>query len=419
MNVHDSEHVAGVLINNGYEPAAEQDDADIIIFNTCCVRQSAEDRVWGNLGALAHEGGRRRIVCVCGCMAEKHGSGIMTRAPGVNLVFGMAALDRLPGLIGAAMLTHVCDLGDVSQARIDCLPAARDSKYQAWVPVSHGCDNNCSYCVVPAVRGADRSRLENEVVSEVEGLASQGVVEVILLGQNVNSYGRDLEPASSFARLLRQVADVDGIRRVKYETSHPRDLTDDILEVMGGSDKICEYLHLPVQSGSDRILHMMNRGYGRDYVMELAARAREKIPGLTLTTDIIVGFPGETDKDFSETMRLVEEVQFDTGYLFLYSSREGTPAADMSGTIPDNIKRRRFKKLAELQGEITAGSLKKVVGMEAEVLIEGPSKRGAFLAGRTRGHTVVHVPIEPLESPLVRVHVDAAGKHSLRGSILR
>ncbi|MHB8895754.1 MAG: tRNA (N6-isopentenyl adenosine(37)-C2)-methylthiotransferase MiaB [Candidatus Geothermincolia bacterium] len=417
MNTHDSEHIAGVLESSGFTPAASQDEADIIIFNTCCVRQSAEDRVWGNLGRASSAGSRHKVVGVAGCMAQKHGAEIFSRAPGCNLVFGMEALARLPGLIETASESRVCDVGEARASRIDHLPSSRGASAQAWVPVSHGCNNNCSYCVVPLVRGSERSRPADEVVSEVEGLATEGVVEIVLLGQNVNSYGRDLTQGTNFAQLLRRVAGVPGMKRVKFETSHPRDLTDDILKVMETVDEVCEYLHLPVQSGSDRILEAMNRRYGRDYYIELAERARALVPGLTLTTDIIVGFPGETPGDFEDTLDLVERVRFDAAFMFLYSSREGTPAARLPGAVPDEEKHRRFDELARAQDRITAQSLEKVVGSDVEILLLGPSRSGGLLSGRTRGNRVVLVPEMAHDDPIVTVRIDSAGKHSLRGSV--
>ena len=419
MNVHDSEHIAGVLENAGYERADSVEQSGLLIFNTCCVRQSAEDRVWGNLGALnLTEGNRGRIVAVCGCMAQRHGVEILRRSPVANLVFGMDALSRLPELIEESRRSPVCDLGDVSHATIDCLPAIRGSKAQAWVPVSHGCDNRCAYCVVPMVRGAQRSRAMSDIVDEVERLVGQGAREIILLGQNVNSYGRDLETTVSFAGLLDAVASVEGIRRVKFETSHPRDLTHEVLEVMAREPHICEYLHLPVQSGSDRVLAAMNRGYGRDYCFELIARARKTVPELTVTTDIITGFPGETEDDFADTLELLREVEFDSAYLFIYSEREGTPASLLGGNVSIEEKHRRFDKLARLQEGITARSLEKIVGHDVEVLIEGFSKRGGFLAGRARGHQVVLLSGDRPNGCLARANIHEAGKRTLRGKVV-
>lgn len=418
MNVHDSEHIAGVLEADGFTASANLEEAGVIVLNTCCVRQSAEDKVWGKLSALVDEAPQRsRVVAVCGCMAERHGVDIMRRARVVNLVFGMDALCRLPQLIQDALRAPVCDLGVVENARVDCLPDVRPAGAQAWVPVSHGCDNRCAYCVVPMVRGAERSRPLAEVVSEVERLAGDGVQEVILLGQNVNSYGSDLLPGQSFADMLRAAASVDGILRVKFETSHPRDLGEDILEAMAEVPEVCEYLHLPVQSGSNRVLEAMNRGYTREYYVDLAARAREKVSRLVLTTDLIVGFPGETEKDFADTLALVETVDFDAAYMFLYSPREGTPAAGMPREVDEEVKHRRFDELARLQEGITARSLEKVVGRDVEVIVDGYSRRGGLLRARTRGHRVVLLTCEEGARGVLTAHVHRAGRHSLRGTI--
>lgn len=420
MNVHDTEHIAGVLEESGWFPARDTDEAELVVLNTCSVRKSAEDGVWGNLGRISSRSDGLPRVAVCGCMAQRYGVEILRRFPVVELVFGLDSLARLPALLKRSNHVPLCDLGDINCAEVDSLPSRPGSLSSAWVPVSHGCNNNCSYCVVPQVRGGERSRPLDEVVTEVVVLAGRGVIEVTLLGQNVNSYGRDLEPRASFARLLELVACVPGIRRVKFETSHPRDLSEEILQVMAGRDDVCEYLHLPVQSGSDRILADMNRGYtGRQY-MELVERARELVPGLTVSTDIIVGFPGESEEDFQDTFALVESVGFDSAYLFIYSCREGTEAALMRDDAPTSAKSDRFKRLNHLQNKITAGSLERMVGREFEVLVEGPAKRGDYVAGRTRGHQVVLLPASeaPIDS-LVNAEVISAGAHAVRGSVKR
>ena len=416
MNMHDSEHVAGVLTSAGYTRAASIDDCDIVIFTTCCVRQSAEDRVWGNLASLASPG-RPRVVAVTGCMAERHREGIMARARAVDLVFGMDALERLPSLIVECLSGPVCDMGDVAEARIDCLPETREGGARAWVPVSHGCDNDCAYCVVPSVRGPERSRPAGEIVSEVDRLSREGVLEVVLLGQNVNSYGRDLGVHPGFAGLLEKVAAVDGISRVKFETSHPRDLSEDVLEVMSSVPEVCEYLHLPVQSGSDRVLERMNRGYGRDYYMELATRSRAAVPGLTLTTDVIVGFPGETEDDFADTVDLVRRVGFDAAYIFIYSARQGTPAAEWTGDVPDAVKHQRHDELAGVQDAATALSLAGLVSTVQQVLVEGEAKKGGMVRCRTRGNRVVLVPAGTPRQAVLDVTITGSGRHALRGLV--
>ena len=417
MNAHDSEHVAGVLQSAGYRPAESLPEAEVVIFNTCCVRQSAEDRVWGNLAAISSTDPRPRVLAVTGCMAERHGAGVMDSSPGVDLVFGMDALERLPRLIEECAGGRLCDLGSVEEARIDRLPSSRAAGARAWVPVSHGCDNNCSYCVVPSVRGGDRSRPASEIVDEVGMLAAKGVAEVVLLGQNVNSYGRDIDTSAGFAGLLEKVASVEGISRVKFETSHPRDLLPDVLEVMAGVPEVCEYLHLPVQSGSDRVLGAMNRGYGSGNYSELAARARGTVGGLTLTTDVIVGFPGETEEEFSETLGLLERVEFDAAYLFIYSPREGTEAASLPDDVSEEAKHDRFDRLATAQQEITSRSLERLVGTTQQVLIEGDARRGGLLRARTRGNRVVLLPAPAPVDVVADVIITGTGRHALRGRL--
>jgi tRNA-2-methylthio-N6-dimethylallyladenosine synthase len=306
----------------------------------------------------------------------------------------------------------------MNAASIDSLPEARRSTSKAWVPVSLGCDNRCSYCVVPGVRGIERSRAPSDVLDEVHRLAFAGVIEVTLLGQNVNTYGRGLDKPTGFAGLLREVASVPGIRRVKFETSHPRDMGDDILDAMAGSEAACEYLHLPVQSGSNRILEAMNRGYDRDFYIERVLRARKLVSGVTVSTDIIVGFPTETEQDFSNTLDLVKAVKFDAAYMFIYSPREGTAAFELEDDVPARQKQRRLEDLAQVQGEITQQSLSKVVGSNVEVLVDGPGRVEGQVAGRSRGHRVVLLPAAdaPIDS-LVQAAVVDAGRHSLRGRV--
>ncbi len=418
MNAHDSEHIAGVLEAAGCWNARTIESADLVIFNTCCVRESAEDRVWGNLGSIASRSAGLPLVAVCGCMAQKRGVDILWRSPVVRLVFGMDSLSRLTQMLEASARAPACDLGDMNAASIDSLPEARRSTSRAWVPVSLGCDNRCSYCVVPGVRGKERSRDHSDVLDEVHRLASAGVIEVTLLGQNVNTYGGDLDKQAGFAGLLGEVASVPGIRRVKFETSHPRDMGDDILEAMADSEAACEYLHLPVQSGSDRILEAMNRGYDRDFYIERVSRARKLVSGVTVSTDIIVGFPTETEQDFSHTLDLVEAVKFDAAYMFIYSPREGTAAFEMEDDVPAPQKRRRLADLAQVQGEITRRSLSKVIGSDVEVLVEGPGRVEGQVAGRSRGHRVVLLPATdaPIGS-ILRATVVDAGRHSLRGRV--
>lgn len=415
MNSHDSEHIAGVLEDWGYEPAGNMEDAGVVIFNTCSVRNSAEERVWGQLGAFKRKSSELPLVAVCGCMAERLGTEIINRCPQVNLVFGLDSLRKLPGLLERSLWRHVCVTGNIERARIDGLPSRPAGKARAWVPVSHGCDNLCSYCVVPFVRGRAWSRPKEDITREVRGLVARGVMEVTLLGQNVNGYGRDLDAPVSFSELLESVADT-GIRRVKFETSHPADLSDELLRVMSEKDAVCEYLHLPVQSGSNRILGGMKRGYSREYYMERVEAARRKVRGLVVSTDIIVGFPNESDSDFSDTLDLVETVRFDMAYMFIYSRREGTAAAGMKGEPAHDVKLERFNRLNQVQERITAESLAEMVGARLEVLVEGRARRGDLVVGRTRGNRVVLLREgSATEGALVSSVIREAGKHSMKG----
>jgi len=342
MNLHDSEHLAGVMEESGYVEQPDIGLADVLIFNTCMVRKSAEEKAWGWIQAQASLN-PDAIIAVCGCMAEHYGVDIMSRCPGVDLVFGLDSMGRLPDMIDKCASNRLCDIGNVNLARIDNLPTRRASKSAAWVPVSHGCDKFCSYCIVPLVRGRERSRPLKEIIEESVELAEDGVFEITLLGQNVNSYCG--APKATFAEVLSAVAGVPGIERVKFETSHPSDLSESILRVMSETAEVCEHLHLPVQSGSNRILKAMGRGYDRKQYMRLIDVARKVIPDLILSTDIIVGFPGETDNDFDETMDLVRAVGFDAAFMFIYSRREGTAAASMGGVVPAEICGERLKEL--------------------------------------------------------------------------
>lgn len=416
MNVHDSEHIAGVLEEAGYVRAATAEEAGLVIFNTCSVRESAEDRAWGNIAMLASSPGGSPRVAVCGCMAQRHGIEILQRFSNVDLVFGLASLARLPQLLERSRRSPVVDLGDIEDSWVDELPVRCGSAASAWVPVSYGCDNSCSYCVVPLVRGRQRSRALDRITEEVETLARGGVIEVTLLGQNVNSYGRDLEPQTTFAGLLARVASTPGLRRVKFETSHPSDLSDDILEAMGEDQAVCEHLHLPVQSGSDRVLERMLRGYTADFYLERVERARELVPDLAVTTDIIVGFPGESEDDFRYTLELVRRARFDSAFTFIYSPRAGTRAYGYPDDVTAEAKRERFGRLSLLQDEIGSHSLGRLEGKSVEVLVEGPARRGPFVTGRTRGNQVVLLPEDSaLKDTLVMAEIVGSGKHALRG----
>ena len=379
MNAHDSEKLAGMLKAMGMEEAPERDKADFVIFNTCCVRENAERRALGNVTWLKEV--RRNnpglIIAVCGCMIQEPGMAekILKQYRFINLAFGTSNLHCFPELLYRTLNTDrsvvVVDDRDVIP---EGLPIARARKESAYITIMYGCNNYCSYCIVPYVRGRERSRKPEQILREAEELRDSGVKEIMLLGQNVNSYGKDLDGGMSFAELLKKL-DGTGIPRIRFMTSHPKDLSDELIDVMGGSKHILPQFHLPVQSGSDRILTLMNRHYSRDQYLNRVRKLREAVPGIGLSTDIIVGFPGETDEDFRETMSLVNEVRYDSAFTFIYSPRVGTRAAAMDGQIEPAAATARIQELIALQENLQQETMRRFVGMEEEVLVEGLSRR--------------------------------------------
>jgi tRNA-2-methylthio-N6-dimethylallyladenosine synthase len=348
MNERDTETIAGMLEAAGYIPAAYPEEADVIILNTCSVRKKAENRVLGRLGELKRlkKQNPNLIIGVSGCMAQRAGAAAMLRrqAPHVSLVIGTHNLHRLPDLINQIKLKNrpVVEVWPESQAIVEHLPACRQQKLKAYVNITYGCNNFCSYCIVPYVRGRERSRQPQDIIAEITELGRQDYKEITLLGQNVNAYGKDLIEKVDFADLLAMIDRIPKIERIRYMTSHPRDFSSKLIEIIAGADKVCEHFHLPVQSGSNQVLQRMHRGYNRERYLELVALIRENIPGACITTDIIVGFPGETDSDFLETLDLVKQVRFDAAYTFIYSPRQGTPAAGMPDQVPDDLKKSRL-----------------------------------------------------------------------------
>ena len=420
MNVHDSEHIAGVLEQSGYLESEDPLESDILIFNTCCVRKSAENRLWGALGRVAdHE--KRIIVAVTGCCASLYGMKILSDFPNVSLVFGRSEINELPQILSRASKQRILAVGDPSSGEIDfqhqrsCFPA------RAWVALSHGCSNYCTYCVVPLVRGPERCRPLGEVVEEVRRDMRDGKVkEVFLLGQNLNSYRDPGNNKIGFARALEEICSIDGVDRLKFLTSHPKDLTQDIIDAMADLPAVCSYLHLPLQAGSNPVLQSMNRMYGREHYLELVEEVRGKIGDITLTTDIMVGFPGESEEDFKMTMEMVEMIRFDGAYTFIYSGRPGTKAEKSLDLVPEEDKKRRFLFLAERQTEITYEKNRQLLGKWVEVLVEGVAKKGkGLLTGRNRGHRVVNFPGElSLVGSLAWVKIAKAGKNSLTGTMV-
>jgi tRNA-2-methylthio-N6-dimethylallyladenosine synthase len=425
MNEHDSERIAGLLEAQGYRAAASAEEADVVLFNTCAIRENADNRLYGNLGAIKHLKERRPElqIVVGGCLAEKDRDLIVRKAPYVDVVFGTRNIDALPGLLGAAEAQGipVVEFSETLQVFPSALPARRGSTTHAWVAIQFGCNNACTFCIVPSVRGKEASRRLGDVLAEVTDLAAEGVVEICLLGQNVNSYGRDLYGTPRFADLLVALDGIPGLRRVRYTSPHPKDFREPVARAMAESSVVCEHLHLPLQSGSTRLLKEMKRSYSRERYLEKVAMARELIPGLAITTDIIVGFPGETEEDFAETLALVEEVRYDAAYLFQYSPRPGTVAGVRPDQVPKPVVQERFDRLVAAQERISLERNRAHVGEVVELLIEGPSKKVPGRAtGRTRTNKLVHVPDAAgslTEGSFVDARVTAAAPHHLEGEL--
>jgi tRNA-2-methylthio-N6-dimethylallyladenosine synthase len=422
MNEHDSERIAGLLESEGMVRTDQAAAAEVVVLNTCAVRQNADDRLYGNLGRLrgvkaTHP--RMRIV-VAGCLAQKDRGEIQRRAPWVDVVIGTHALPGVLDLLRRADREGPqMDVREFTEVFPSALPARREVRHHAWVSVSVGCDNRCTFCIVPLVRGPQRSRPLGEILAEVQGLAGQGVVEVTLLGQNVNTYGRDLTvPGSSrkarFGALLRAVNSVEGIRRIRFTSPHPHDFTPDVIEAMAAGDKVCEHIHFPLQSGSDRVLRRMRRSYRSARYLDWLERIREAVPGVAVTTDIIVGFPGESEEDFLETLRVVETARFDAAYTFQYSPRAGTEAEGYDDQVPKEVVQERFDRLVELQERISLAANRSLEGATAEVLVEGVGRKGG-LQGRTRTNKVVNFAGRAAPGDFLDVRITRAHPHHLSG----
>jgi tRNA-2-methylthio-N6-dimethylallyladenosine synthase len=426
MNEHDSERIGGLLTADGYVSTDDAAEADVVVFNTCAIRENADNRLYGNLGhlrPLKERNPRMRIV-VAGCLAQKDGGAIQERAPWVDVVVGTHALPGLLDLVRRAETEGPqLDVREYTEVFPSALPARREVAHHAWVSIAVGCDNACTFCIVPLVRGPQLSRPLGDVLAEVQGLARAGVVEVTLLGQNVNTYGRDLTVPGSprrplFAELLRAVNEVDGIRRIRFTSPHPHDFTPDVIDAMAESEHVCEHIHFPLQSGSDRILKAMRRSYRRERYLGWLERIRAAIPGIAVSTDIIVGFPGETEEDFADTLEVARRARFDQAYTFQYSPRPGTRAALMNDQIPKEIVQERFDRLVALQEAISLERMRAQVGSTVEVLIEGTGRKGG-VQGRTRTNRVVHLPGEIDPGTFLDARIVSAHPHHLAGERLR
>lgn len=427
MNEEDSEKLSGMLKRTGYERTEERDAADIIIFNTCCVRENAELKVKGNLGALKKVKKARPelIIAVCGCMMQQEGVAeeMIRKYPFVDIIFGTHNSYKFPEYLSRVKQEgkSVVEVMNKEEGIVEGIPIDRESSVKAFVTIMYGCNNFCTYCIVPYVRGRERSREPLHIIDEIEDLVSKGYKEVTLLGQNVNSYGKGLEPKVSFAGLLKMIKEIKGLERVRFMTSHPKDLTEDVIDVIAEGGNLCEQIHLPVQSGSSRLLKKMNRHYDRDMYLDLVRRIKAKIPGVALSTDIIVGFPGESEEDFQETLSLVKEVEYDSAFTFIYSKRKGTPAFELEEQISDEVKHERFNRLVEAVNSCSIKKNLEYVGRTVEVLVEGLSKNNeSTVTGRTRtGKLVNFSGGTDLVGRLVNVKIIKANSFSLVGEEIK
>jgi tRNA-2-methylthio-N6-dimethylallyladenosine synthase len=421
MNAHDSERIKGMLESLGLGEAVVQDEADVIVFNTCTVREKPDQRFAAHLAQAAalKRADPEKVIAVGGCYAEAQRERIFELYPYVDVAFGPGSIPHLADWVGAGGY-------DVARGRFaewrhfaGELPARRERPFQAWVQISMGCNSKCAYCIVPAVRGREQSRRPGDVVAEVASLAADGVREVTLLGQNVNSWGRDLLPEirTEFGELLRAVDAVDGIQRIRFTSPHPKDFREPVIAAMADCPAVCEHTHLPLQSGSTRVLRAMRRTYSRERFLALVERMRSAIPDLALTTDLIVGFPGETEDDFGETLEVVEEVGFDGAFTFVFSPRQGTEAATMSNQVPEEVKRERIERLVDVVQRVAHLRNQERLGRVEEVLVEGPSRTDpALLRGRTRRNTTINFRGTAAPGTLVGVRVEEATSTTLKGT---
>ena len=423
MNEEDSEKMSGMLKSMGYEKAENKEEASIIIFNTCCVRENAELKVFGNLGALKGLKKKRPdlIIGICGCMMQQKGMAeeIMEKFPFVDMIFGTHNAYKFPEYLNRVKQEGkaVCEIYNEETEIVEGLPLDRESSIKAFVTIMYGCNNFCTYCIVPYVRGRERSRKPEDIENEIKDLVANGYKEITLLGQNVNSYGKGLDEEIDFAKLLRRINEIDGLERIRFMTSHPKDLSDDVIYAIRDCGKICEQIHLPVQSGSDDILKKMNRHYDIEKYLSIIEKIKKEIPGVAITTDIIVGFPGESEEDFEGTLDMIKEVEYDSAFTFIYSRRKYTPADMMLNQVDDSVKHERFNRLVEVVNEICAKKNLEYEGKCVEVLVEGPSKNDDNkLMGRTRtGKLVNFTGSKDSIGKLVNVKITKASSFSLKG----
>ncbi|OIJ09978.1 tRNA (N6-isopentenyl adenosine(37)-C2)-methylthiotransferase MiaB [Anaerobacillus arseniciselenatis] len=426
MNEHDSENMAGILLEMGFEPTGETEDADVILLNTCAIRENAENKVFGEIGNLKPLKREKPglVIGVCGCMSQEESvvNKILQKHQHVDLIFGTHNIHRLPHLIKDAIFNKemVIEVWSKEGDIIENMPRARRGQLQGWVNIMYGCDKFCTYCIVPYTRGKERSRQPEDIIAEVRELARLGYKEITLLGQNVNAYGKDFEEMNyGLGDLMDEIRKID-IPRVRFTTSHPRDFDDHLIEVLAKGGNLVEHIHLPVQSGNTEMLKIMARKYTREQYVELANKIKERIPNSTLTTDIIVGFPNETEEQFEDTLSLIKEMDYDSAYTYIYSPREGTPAAKMEDNVPLDVKRARLQRLNAVINETSARKNKQLEGQIVEVLVEGESKKNPdILSGRTRTNKLVNFSgSKSVIGEIVYVKITEAKTWSLDGHIV-
>jgi tRNA-2-methylthio-N6-dimethylallyladenosine synthase len=429
MNVHDSERLSGLLEGAGYVAAASDEQPDVVVFNTCAVRENADNKLYGNLGHLAPVKAAKpgMQIAVGGCLAQKDRGEITRRAPWVDVVFGTHNIGSLPVLLERARLQQEAQVEILESLEVfpSTLPTKRESAYAAWVSISVGCNNTCTFCIVPALRGKEKDRRPGEILAEVEVLVAEGVTEVTLLGQNVNSYGVEFGDRLAFGKLLRACGEIDGLERVRFTSPHPKDFTDDVIAAMAETPNVMHSLHMPLQSGSDKVLKDMRRSYRQEKYLGIIDRVRAAMPDAAITTDIIVGFPGETEEDFLETMQVVERARFSGAFTFQYSKRPGTPAAGLEDQVPKAVVQERYERLTALVNDIAWEENKRLVGTTVELMVaEGEGRKDEQthrLSGRGRDNRLVHFtavdpdgrPVDVRPGDMVEVDVTYAAPHHL------
>jgi tRNA-2-methylthio-N6-dimethylallyladenosine synthase len=429
MNVHDSERLTGLLEHAGYVPASDDEQADVVVFNTCAVRENADNKLYGNLGHLAPIKAKNpgMQIAVGGCLAQKDRGEITKKAPWVDVVFGTHNIGSLPVLLERARVAEEAQVEILESLEVfpSTLPTKRESAYAAWVSISVGCNNTCTFCIVPSLRGKEKDRRPGEVLAEIEALVAEGVTEVTLLGQNVNSYGVEFGDRLAFGKLLRACGGIDGLERVRFTSPHPKDFTDDVIAAMAETPNVMPQLHMPLQSGSDKVLKDMRRSYRQEKFLGIIDRVRAAMPEAAITTDIIVGFPGETEEDFLETMKVVEKARFSGAFTFQYSKRPGTPAAVLEDQVPKQVVQDRYERLVALADEIAWAENQKLEGTTVELLVaEGEGRKDVQthrLSGRARDNRLVHFaavdqdgrPVDVRPGDMVEVDITYAAPHHL------